>query len=109
MNNVPTCSHQTAPSMMEDVDDTAKTILSFNLLGRPVFPERMIAVFETTTHFKTYERERNPGFSANCNILIALLSVPDPSKYSAPIFKATSFLCDLWYNGDATDKWACIR
>ena len=109
MDNLPPCSHQTAPGMMEDADDTANTILSLNLLGRPVFPERMITAFETTTHFKTYQRERNPSFSANCNTLIALLSVPDPSKYSATIFKATSFLCDLWYNGDDTDKWACIR
>ena len=87
----------------------SKTILAFNLLGRPVFPERMIAAIETITHFKTYQRERNPSFIANCNTLIALLSVPDPSKHSAPIFKATSFICDLWYNGDATDKWAYIR
>ena len=98
----------TAPGFLEDADDTAKTILTLNLIGRPALPERMITAFENETHFKTFETERDPSFSANCNILNALLSVPEPNKYKDQILKATIFLCDWWYQGDTKDKWACF-
>ena len=68
----------------------------------------MIAAFESEDHFKTFQIERNPSFSANCNILIALLFVSEPNKYAPQILKATVFLCDLWYNGDAKDKWVIL-
>lgn len=68
----------------------------------------MIAAFESEDHFKTFRIERNPSFSANCNILNALLFMSEPSKYAPQILKATVFLCDLWYNGDARDKWVIL-
>ncbi|MCJ1405109.1 hypothetical protein MMC11_008335 [Xylographa trunciseda] len=58
-----------APGLLSDADDTAKAILSLNLIGKSTSPARMIAEFETTALFKTYTTERNPSFSANCNNL----------------------------------------
>lgn len=67
----------------------------------------MIAEFETDTYFKTYMTERNPSFSANCNVLCALLYGPDPNVYADQIFKAASFLCNSWWEGPLKDKWVC--
>ena len=105
---IPSYLHPTAPGFLEDADDTAKTLLSLNALGRPTSPNAMIAAFEGKDHFKTFRIECNPSFSANCNILNALLSVSEPDQYAAQILKATVFLCDLWYNGDAKDKWVSL-
>ncbi|KAL1965541.1 hypothetical protein VTN77DRAFT_5624 [Rasamsonia byssochlamydoides] len=94
-----------APGMLPDADDTAKTILSLSLLGRPTSCERMIAVFETPTHFMTYRDERNESFSANCNVLKALLRSESPSRHLLQIIKAAGFLCHNWYVGKVNDKW----
>lgn len=98
-----------APGFLEDADDTAKTILTLNLLGRATSPDGMIALFEADNHFKTFALERNPSFSANCNVLIALLYAPEPRKYVAQIYKAANFLCNLWYEGELEDKWVCYE
>ncbi|KAK8036506.1 hypothetical protein PG991_001643 [Apiospora marii] len=96
-----------APGLPADVDDTAKTILCMNKLGRPSSPEAMIDSFETSTHFCTFHGERNPSFTANCNALSALLAQPAPSRYSKQILKATEFLCTTWWESDEkiSDKW----
>ena len=65
----------------------------------------MIAEFETKALFKTYTTERNPSFSANCNVLCALLYVADPNIYAAQISKAAFFLCNSWWEGSFKDKW----
>lgn len=68
----------------------------------------MIKEYEGPDHFKTYQSERNPSFSANCNVLNALLHTsPDANQYNAQIEKATAFVCDCWWeaNGVITDKW----
>ena len=96
--------HQ-APGLLSDADDTAKTILSLNLLGRPISPDQMIAEFETKSHFQTYKAERNASFSANCNVLNALLHDPEPVKYLSQIHKTANFLCDSWWAGSLKDKW----
>ncbi|KAL9122767.1 MAG: hypothetical protein Q9187_000684 [Circinaria calcarea] len=98
-----------APDLLADADDTAKTILSLSLLKRSASPAQMIAEFETETYFKTYIIERNPSFSANCNVLCALLYGPDPNIYADQIFKAASFLCKSWWEGPLKDKWALVR
>jgi hypothetical protein len=82
-------------------------MLCLNLLGKSVLPNAMIAEFETDTHFRTYTAERNSSFSANCNVLNALLHVPDPNMYSSQISKAATFLCDSWCDGTVRDKWVC--
>lgn len=98
-----------APYFEADVDDTAKTITSLNMLGRPAGPRRMIEVFETDSHFRTYVGERDPSFTANCNALLALLHQPDVSFYSSQILKVAKFLCDYWWRTDGRikDKWVC--
>ncbi|GAW15751.1 hypothetical protein ANO14919_051710 [Xylariales sp. No.14919] len=96
-----------APFFEPDVDDTAKTISSLNMLGRPVSPNSLIEVFETDTHFRTYAGERDPSPTANCNALLALLHQPDVSLFSAQIHKIATFLIDFWWKADGkiVDKW----
>lgn len=67
----------------------------------------MIDAFESDTHFRTYGMERNPSFTANCNVLSALLEQPEPERYSAQITKITDFLCNQWWESDEDikDKW----
>ena len=91
--------------MLEDADSTAKSILALKLLGYHASPDSMLATFDNGTHFKTYAAERNPSFSANCNILITLLWEQSPRKYMNEIVKALKFLCGLWYRGRVKDKW----
>ena len=93
------------PTLMADADDTAKTIISLNTLGKRVRPDRLIEVFENGGHFRTYAGERNPSFSANCNILSALLHSAEPDQYLREIELALQFLCDLHSSGDMRDKW----
>ncbi|KAK8103054.1 hypothetical protein PG984_016200 [Apiospora sp. TS-2023a] len=96
-----------APFFEPDVDDTAKTITSLNMLGQAASPRSMIRVFEVETHFCTYAGERDPSPTANCNALLALLHQPDVSLYSAEIQKLAKFLCEVWWNTDGriADKW----
>ena len=65
----------------------------------------MNADFETKTHFKTYAMERNPSFSANCNILCSLLFVANPNDYILQISKTASFICDCLWEDSVKDKW----
>ena len=95
-----------APSVISDADDTAKTILTLNLLGRDIRPDAMISYFKTNEgHFCTYPGERDASFSANCNILQALLYACNPQEYKEHIISTTSYLCEAWWKGEATDKW----
>lgn len=77
------------------------------MLGRNVSAAAMVREFEGEDHFKTYPRERDPSFSANCNALLALLQQTDVSSYSSQITKAVCFLCNYWWDADdvVTDKW----
>ncbi|KAL2038430.1 hypothetical protein N7G274_008769 [Stereocaulon virgatum] len=95
-----------APTVLPDADDTAKTILTLNHLGGKMDPEQMIKHFKTKhNHFCTYPGERNASFSANCNVLQALLSCHEAQKYTSEISSITTFLCDSWWAGTARDKW----
>ncbi|KAI1816639.1 terpene synthase family protein [Poronia punctata] len=96
-----------APFFEADVDDTAKTISTLNMLGRPVSPKSLVKLFEADTHFRTYAGERDPSATANCNALLALLQQPDVSAYSGQILKVTKFLVDFWWtsDGEIMDKW----
>jgi hypothetical protein len=96
-----------APGLPADVDDTAKCIISLRRLSITAPADAMIATFEAETHFRTYSSERNPSFTANCNVLSALLEQPDPLRYTSQITKVTQFLCDCWWNSHehVQDKW----
>jgi len=101
--------HKTDSGLLADVDDTAKSLVTLNLLGLPQSPRRMINEFETADHFCTYKREQNPSLSANCNALDAILHSPNPSEYSEQIYKLTRFLCKTWCAGNPQDKWVCLQ
>ena len=72
----------------------------------------MKAAFECATHFKTYNGERNPSFSANCNALHALASDIEHQSNKkhdlmVTIEKVVSFLCQRWWAWEdfPVDKW----
>ena len=56
-------------------------------------------------HFCTYLGERDVSFSANCNILIAVLEAPDMFRYSTEINNILEYLCESWWRGAIRDKW----
>ena len=101
----PTTYMKSAPSLLPDADDTAKTILSLNLIGKSTSAAEMIAEFEADDHFKTYTSERNPSFSANCNVLCSLLYMSNPDVYVDQISKAATFIRDCCWEGSWKDKW----
>ncbi|KAL4905807.1 hypothetical protein BDW74DRAFT_177509 [Aspergillus multicolor] len=94
-----------APGVIVDADDTARVILALNLSGCPALPDRLIQRFKKGDRFQTYDRERDPSFSTNCNVLLALLHAPDPQLYSAEIELALHFLYLHHDRGDLRDKW----
>lgn len=67
----------------------------------------MITAFEGDHHFRTYPLERNASFSANCNVLRALLNHPNASLYPTQVRKLFLFVCNYWWDsdGNVTDKW----
>lgn len=66
----------------------------------------MISHFRTGEgHFCTYPGERDASFSANCNVLQALLHVRNPKEYKEPIIATTTYLCEAWWKGAVKDKW----
>ena len=101
----PGANTRSAPNVLPDADDTAKTILTLNLVEKPASAGKLIAEFEATDHFKTYTQERNPSLSANCNVLSSLLHVPDPDIYVEQISKAASFIRKCCWEGSLKDKW----
>ena len=94
-------------SALPDADDTSKIILTLNLHGRPTSPKRLLQEFRAQGHFKTYKTERNPSLSANCNVLLALLSSHEPQSYLSDIEQTLRFLCSAWWKstGSLGDKW----
>lgn len=108
-------SVESAPNVGKDADDTAKGIVSLALLDpsgtqaqrSASLAEAMISHFEVESHFQTYESERDPSFSTNCNALQALLCQPAPSRYKAQIWKIAEFLSNSWWESHRApeDKW----
>ncbi|KAF4950621.1 hypothetical protein FSARC_13126 [Fusarium sarcochroum] len=94
-----------------DVDDTAKALLALSMLDWQMSPDPMIKAFEKSDHFATFGSERDPSFTSNCHVLLALLYVKDISQYGSQILKTTSFLCDFWWESDylVKDKWHLSR
>ena len=94
---------------MPDADDTARALLCMSLIGRDVNPTAMISMFDAGKHFKTYEFERNSSFSANCNVLRALLQLQSVDKYTSLIYRSSLYLCDTYQAGPLHDKWVCYH
>lgn len=87
------------------MDDTAKGIVTLRILGKNPSIEGLIKMFEAEDHFKTYHGERNLSFSANCNVLICLLTLDDPNPYISQIVKVARFLTTHAYKDGVVDKW----
>ena len=92
--------------MQADADDSAKAILTLNLLGRRVHAKSLTDHFRLSNHhFRTYLGERDASFSANCNVLRAILEVPNAYDHIADVKNVAYFLCDSWWSGTIEDKW----
>jgi len=89
-----------------DADDSAKVILSLNLLGRRVHAHSLTEHFRSeNNHFRTYLGERDASFSANCNVLRAVLEAPNANDHIVDIENIAEFLCASWWCGASKDKW----
>ena len=96
--------------MQADADDSAKATLSLNLLGRTVGVDSLLERFRSKdNHFCTYADERDASFSANCNVLRAILEAPNVDSYVGDIESVANFLCESWWKGAIRDKWASQR
>lgn len=108
-----------SPSIMEDADDTARTLLGLCLLRsdqdyvdskgcvEDVDVSGLIYKFwhDDLGYFRTYAKERNASFSANCNAVVAILHSSHPGKYQVQIESSIKWLLDAWEAGDIKDKW----
>ncbi|PWY86712.1 terpenoid cyclases/Protein prenyltransferase, partial [Aspergillus heteromorphus CBS 117.55] len=94
-----------APGVLPDADDTAKCIFLLNCIGQRTDCDRMIEVFEDKSHFKTYDLEVTDSFSANCNVLKAMLVAEDAARHLPQICKVLRYLCQIWHDGQLNDKW----
>ncbi|KAK3679774.1 hypothetical protein LTR78_000150 [Recurvomyces mirabilis] len=96
-----------APGLGADADDTAKSMLILRLLKQDVSIDPLLQHFESDAYFKTYPLERDPSFSANCNVLAALLHAAEPAKYSSQIEKVVKFLLSVYQDHGLRirDKW----
>ncbi|KAH8645693.1 hypothetical protein BX600DRAFT_484952 [Xylariales sp. PMI_506] len=94
-----------APGFLPDADDTSRCLLSLTALGVQIDRSPLIRHFEGSSHFRTYQFERDPSVSANCNVLLALLTSPNVVQYATQINKAAGFLCTRWNANRLQDKW----
>ena len=69
----------------------------------------MIHRYESSDKFRCFAAERTPSPSANAHVLKGLLSVEEPCLYMDQVVKATSYICDCWWRGDASDKWVRLE
>ncbi|KAI9666051.1 MAG: hypothetical protein M1821_003986 [Bathelium mastoideum] len=94
-----------APGILADADDTARVLFTLELLGKNVDFAGLIDRFESSSCFKTYEVEQKPSFSANCNVLLALLESDIVQQYSSKAENILTFLLEQWRHGGIRDKW----
>ncbi|KAI4193816.1 MAG: hypothetical protein LQ346_003826 [Caloplaca aetnensis] len=94
-----------APGILEDVDDTARALMTLQGLGKPANPARMVENFQTDSHFRTYKLEGSPSFSANCHVVLSLLGYSDLDGYEHHIERALTFLLGAEESGPISDKW----
>ncbi|KAI1320899.1 Ent-kaurene synthase [Xylariaceae sp. FL0255] len=92
-------------SSLPDSDDTAKALLAMHYLGSDHSVEPLIQFFEAEDHFRTYQGERNPSFSANCNVLGALLTLGDPNRHAQQVMKVIKFIYSKFVSDTILEKW----
>ena len=93
------------PGVLPDPDDTARAMICISLLNKETQPENLISYFYNGSYFVTYKGERNPSISTNCNVLLTLLSLPNPDQYAVQISSVITYLCSAWDHGQFRDKW----
>lgn len=93
------------PGLLADADDTARVLMTLGFLGDDVDLTPLVSTFQSGSYFKTYELERNPSFSANCNVLLTLTEAKDLQVYIQEIESLASYLLGLWRSENITDKW----
>ncbi|KAF2437708.1 Ent-kaurene synthase [Karstenula rhodostoma CBS 690.94] len=93
------------PGVLEDADDTARSLMALRCLGKNQSARRLIEIFEAADHFRTYRWEGSPSFSANCNVLLALLGEAEGQLDQENIKKTLAFLLNLDESGPIHDKW----
>jgi len=101
-----------APFLAPDADDTAKGMTALSLLGSDISRSSLIKNYWQGERFMTYQNERDPSFSANCNVLTSLTyPVTNCGAYTTNIEKVTRFLCHAWLSkSDLTiDKWVRLN
>lgn len=91
--------------VLEDADDTARVLVTLSRLGAKTDPIPLIKSFNSPSCFRTFQFERNPSFSANCNVLLSLISSSQPEQYVDVIQNTTGFLLHSWNSGHVSDKW----
>jgi hypothetical protein len=94
-----------APGILPDADDTARSLITLQLLGQPTSFASMVQQFEAHDHFRTYELESHPSFSANCNVLLALQNLDVVDQYEEQVSKTLTFVLQRFENDDMRDKW----
>lgn len=94
-----------ARGVLEDADDTARALLTLHYLGNETDPTPMIEKFKSSSCFRTYQSERNPSFSVNCNVLLALLCSESIEKHSMLVQHTVEFLLAEWATKKTSDKW----
>jgi hypothetical protein len=94
-----------APGILADADDTARVLLTLELLGTEVDFYPLMKHFRNGSFFKTYEHERNPSFSANCNVLLALVESSHALQHIDTIEEVAAYLLECWKAGSIKDKW----
>ena len=87
------------------MDDTAKGLQALHVMGYESSVDHLIKAFESDEHFLTYVGELNPSISANCNVLILLLTREDRTQHISQIVKVTQFLIKQVYSGQIKEKW----
>ena len=87
------------------MDDTAKGLQALHVMGYESSVEHLIEAFEADEHFLTYIGELNPSISANCNVLILLLTREDRAQHVSQIAKVTRFLMKQVFSGRVKEKW----
>ncbi|TGJ80818.1 hypothetical protein E0Z10_g7954 [Xylaria hypoxylon] len=94
---------------LPDADDTAKAITALHYLGRDMSVDSLLQAYEGESCFKTYPGERNSSISANCNVLICLLTRDDPMAFCVQITKILHFVSRQLILGASNEKWHCHR
>lgn len=94
-----------APRFLPDADDTSKSLLALTALGVQIDRAPLVRHFEGSDHFRTYQLERDSSVSANCNVLLALLTSANVDEYVSQIDKIANFLCTSWNADRLQDKW----